>query len=248
MEKKRQNLPAVDLVHEVFRSYCDSYREALNTLGFEPWTISRKTIHESNQVRRFLNAYEGTGKNIITWMELPVPFEGGKMKAETAHIDGFIADRDRRLIFFIEAKRFSRESQVRSLKKDMKRIFNISQKIYVGDGRFKGLDLFKFDAYALALADIWSDKNVWTNAIATEWKDTCSELESIYSIIEASEICEVFPSYHLTYTCMPVFCAEDYKEAVLKAKKSGGPKPDPSILVWADDMKFENLLAAVNIK
>ena len=61
-----------EFIAQVFDAYCQAYDKALNAQGFQPWLDKRKSIHESNQVHTFLETYKATGKNIITWMELPV--------------------------------------------------------------------------------------------------------------------------------------------------------------------------------
>lgn len=98
------------LIREVFDAYCKSFDDSLNRLKIWPWTDKKTVIHESNQIHRFLDAYQKTGSNIVTWMELPVCQKNGSFESKVIHIDAFIVDNDRKLIFFIEAKRFSRPS------------------------------------------------------------------------------------------------------------------------------------------
>ena len=237
---------AATLVRTAFKTMCIDYNEVLRLDNFEPWTKDRQTIHESNQVHRFLECFRSLSKDSICWMELPVPFKGGKLKPELAHIDGFIVAPAIKSIFFIEAKRLSRPSQLESLKKDMDRIFDISHEIYVGDGQFKGINLFEYDSYAIALADIWSDKNEWTRNVAEDWKHTSGKLESIYSYVLDTDIHQILPNYFLTFTIQPIFCAEEYKKEVELESHKPGRASDPSILVWSDDAGFEALLASVN--
>lgn len=228
-------------ISDVFASYCQSYKETLAS-GFAPWT-SRRTIHESNQVHRFLDAYRKNGKNIITWTELPIP-----MGKDTAHIDGFIIDEDRKCIYFIEAKRFSRPSQFDSLKEDVNRLYKIAHDIYVNDQHFKGLDLLEYDSFLITLADILENKSNWTQAVVENWRKHSWELECIYSVTIASEIQNIFEDYNLIYTLMPIFDATEYKKEVEIERHEFSPAANPSILVYADEVGFEPLLAAVNKK
>ena len=234
-----------EFIAQVFDAYCQAYDKALNAQGFQPWTADRKTIHESNQVRTFMEAYKATGKNIITWMELPVPFLGGHLKPQLAHIDGFIIDYDRKRIIFIEAKRFSRPTQFKSLNDDIWRLYTIRKEIYVGDGQFKGINLFDFDAYILLLADIWEDRSAWAKDLAMNWSKRSNDLNCDPGYVLKKDIKEVIPGYLLTYTLAPYFNAERYRKELDETPKEK-KVPDPSILEYADEIYFESLLAEVN--
>ena len=123
--------------------------------------------------------------------------------------DAFIVDDDRKLIFFIEAKRFSRPSQVESLKKDIYRLFKLSHEIYVGNGNFRGINLFDYDAYMTPLADVWDYRSKWCKEFADNWERESYQLENIYT----------------------------YRLATMK-KSLSGPASSPSILVWSDDVRI----------
>ena len=190
------------LIKKVFEAYCEAYKKALNEHHFEPWNEPRHTIHESNQVRTFMEAYKSRVDDVITWMELPISYNGG-----TAHIDGFIADFKNKSIIFIEAKRFSRESQIDSLKKDVKRIYELNGEIY-GKERFKGLKISNYDAYTLFLADIWEERGDWAKKLAEKWKSgdklDCgqgvyldNDIKRIMTVMDAKN---VLSGYYLTYT------------------------------------------------
>lgn len=169
------------LIREVFDAYCKSFDDSLNRLKIWPWTDKKTVIHESNQIHRFLDAYQKTGSNIVTWMELPVYQKNGALEPKVTHIDAFIVDDDRKLIFFIEAKRFSRPSQVESLKKDIYRLFKLSHEIYVGNGNFRGINLFDYDAYMIPLADVWDYRSKWCKEFADNWERESYDLEGIYT-------------------------------------------------------------------
>ena len=52
--------------------------------------------------------------------------------------------------------------------------------------------------------------------------------------------------YHLLAALFPMFDSEEYNKEVEKESHKSGPASSPSILVWADDVRFEALLASVN--
>ena len=54
--------------------------------------------------------------------------------------------------------------------------------------------------------------------------------------------------YHLLAALLPVFDSEEYNKEVEIQSHESGPASSPSILVWADDVRFEALLASVNKK
>lgn len=241
------------LIHDVFDTYAASFDWSLNQLGTRPWTDKKTVIHEFNLVHRFLDAYQKTGNNIDTWMELPVYYESGYEKPQLAHIDAFIVDADRKLIFFIEAKRLSKQSQLSSLKDDIERIFSISHDIYVGDGNFKGINLFEYDAYMIPLADIWEYRGEWCIGLAKHWANKARELESIYTYTLTTMIRSIKvpgeereETYYLVGSLHPVFDSEEYKHEVEVEKHEFSKAASKAILVWADEVGFETLLAAVN--
>lgn len=240
-------------IKKVFTAYAESFDWSLNQLGIHPWTDEKTVIHEFNLVHRFLDAYQKTGENIDTWMELPVYYEGGKKGEPLAHIDAFIVDKDRKLIFFIEAKRLSKKSQLASLKDDIERIFSISHDIYVGDGNFKGINLFEYDAYMIPLADIWEYRSKWCKDLAKHWTEKAREIESIYTytlttMVRSIDITgeEKEETYHLVGALYPVFDSEEYKKEVEIERHERSRASSKSILVWADEVGFECLLASVN--
>ena len=243
------------LIQEVFEAYCKSFDDSLNRLKIWPWTDKKTVIHESNQVHRFLDAYQKTGKNIVTWMELPIYQKEGYLEPQLAHIDAFIVDDDRKLIFFIEAKRFSKPDQVKSLRNDIDRLFQLSHEIYVGNGDFRGINLFEYDAYMIPLADVWDYRSEWCKEFAENWERESDQLESIYSYRLATMINSLSVpgeqeegQYHLLAALLPVFDSEEYKKEVEIESHEFGPASSPSILVWSDDAGFEALLASVNKK
>ena len=250
---ERDKKEVVELIQKVFDAYWESFDDSLNRLKIWPWTDKKTVIHESNQVHRFLDAYQELGGNIITWTELPIYYETSGAKKPLAHIDAFILDEDRKLLFFIEAKRFSKPQQIRSLKEDVDRLFTISHQIYVGDGSFRGFNLFEYDAYMIILADVWDYRGEWCAEFVANWGRESYRLESIYTYRLAT-MQHSFPipneqeegMYHLLAAVFPIFDSEEYKREVEWESHDFSPASDPSILVWSDDVGFEALLASVN--
>lgn len=151
-----------DVVQKIgvtFSQYCSNYENALTKFGFQPWCRKNRSMHESNQVSLFLEAYKYSSNdpsNILTWHELPIPAFLGDLKQEIQHIDGFIIDNNLKSIFFIEAKRISHQRRIGELSRDDDRMFDIRKEIYHGNGDFRGLNLFVYDAFVISLADIWA--------------------------------------------------------------------------------------------
>ena len=224
----------INLIDSVFNEYSESFKKSLNELQVWPWTEEKIVIHESNQVHRFLDAYQKTGDKIVTWMELPVYLNGGASKNEKpAHIDAFILDHNRKLIFFLEAKRFSKPKQAESLQSDVERLFNeIAKLIYAKDDNHiseyitECIDR-KYDAYMIALADIWDYRGTWCEEYATRWEGwvNCKYGNTITPLFESINIPMMQEKgvYHLLGALMPVFDADkkkvfDYIEGVPFAK------------------------------
>ena len=144
------------LISQVFDKYCDEYERVLQQ--FTPYPDqSRHSLHEVNQVAKFQKIYEQERrpKNVITWLELGVKAlnEGNN---RTSHIDGFIADMDKKTIIFIEAKRLSRDKNIDGLCDDLNR----AQKIKASDIKgpeFNANSFSGFGAYCVLLADFCTD-------------------------------------------------------------------------------------------
>lgn len=221
----------INLIDSVFNEYSESFKKSLNELQVWPWTEEKIVIHESNQVHRFLDAYQKTGDKIVTWMELPVYLNGGASKNEKpAHIDAFILDHNRKLILFIEAKRFSKPDQAEDLQSDVKRLFNeVAKQIYAIDKGLIGKYItesfnLEYDAYMIALADIWDYRGVWCEKYASRWKgwveNNCdTTITPLIKSINKIPNVKANSQYHLLGALMPVFNADkkkvfDYVEGV----------------------------------
>ena len=131
--------------------------------------------------------------------------------------------------FFIEAKRFSRPSQVESLKKDIYRLFKLSHEIYVGNGNFRGINLFEYDAYMIPLADVWDYRSKWCKEFADNWERASYQLENIYTYRLATMKKSLAGpgvqedgQYHLLAALLPVFDSEEYnKDQQLRISRKG---------------------------
>ncbi len=143
-------------IAEVFKDYSGAYKHILNS--FQPCLGTKQTINEANQVHQFLDAYKRKYPDAITWMELPLKDVNKDGALYTARIDGFIVSPKPARIIFIEAKRFSRENKVDSLKEDVERLQRILDKAYSGDRKIKNLNLDDYEVGALFLADVWGKK------------------------------------------------------------------------------------------
>lgn len=257
-------------LRRTFENYSQCYRKELDTMGFIPWCRDNKSIHESNQVAKFMEAYKSISSDpakVITWMELPIPVSHGRARPLMQHIDGFIVDNELRTLFFIEAKRLSRKDRVCQLKEDIERIFSIRKEIYHGDGSFRGIDLFGYDAFVIALADVWMKDDDWHSELSSDWRSWCdSNLSTIHGSPECGELSNILRDYFLGYSALPIFDSGAYRSEIdqlndpesqwhkqnLIAKEeyqaTGRHKPgeDVSILAWSDEIAFERLLARLN--
>ena len=145
-----------ELIPKVFDAYCKEYERILK--DFTPYPDpKRHSIHEVNQVSKFQKIYEQLcdSENVITWLELGI--KGiDQENNRTSRIDGFIADMDRHIIIFIEAKRLSRDKNIDGLYDDLNR----AQKIKASDIKgpeFNANSFSGFRAYCVLLADFCTD-------------------------------------------------------------------------------------------
>ena len=183
-------------LNEVFDAYVESYKFALSQKEFKPWIGERNTINEANQVHRFLDSYCNLNKNTIAWMELPIHRLSKDGNKYTAHIDGFLLDRENNRLVFIEAKRFSRDKQIESLKEDVNRIHDILDDNYNGRGTTQKLELGEYDVYCLFLADIRA-KNEATKTMIEEWRVCLNDLRINGMRPERKKHAVIIRGYHL---------------------------------------------------
>lgn len=145
-----------ELISKVFNAYCKEYERILEV--FTPYPDpKRHSLHEVNQVAKFQKIYEQEcgSENVITWLELGI--KGiDQENNRTSRIDGFIADMDRQIIIFIEAKRLSIDKNTDGLYDDLNR----AQKIKASDIKgpeFNANSFSGFSAYCVLLADFCTD-------------------------------------------------------------------------------------------
>lgn len=195
-----------DFIKTVFERYCDFFSFLLdenrnNSFTFKPWQNAwkdenRRSVHESNQVSKFLEAYKAVSNDsakVLTWMELPIKIPSNK----THHIDGFIVDNNRKEIFFIEAKRNSRQSNIESLREDVKLLFDRREDINRED-TFKGLPRSEFVFYIICLVDIWESKSSRTKQLVKAMNDNHFDKICNKKILDA-KIKNVSSDYNLYY-------------------------------------------------
>lgn len=183
-------------IAKVFKDYSKAYKHILNS--FQPCLGTKQTINEANQVHQFLDAYKRMYPDAITWMELPLKDVKEDGSLYTARIDGFIVTPKPARIIFIEAKRFSRENKVDSLKKDVERIKRILEKAYSGGRKIKNLNLDDYEVGALFLADVWGKKV----EIDANWKSHLKSLKTDRMKILDRKKAKVGNGYALLYALM----------------------------------------------
>ena len=183
------------LIKEVFEAYCKSFDDSLNRMKIWPWTDEKTVIHESNQVHRFLDAYQKTGKNIVTWMELPVYYKGGYLKPQLAHIDAFIVDDNRKLIFFIEAKvsegvyfdLYVHKSKHKEDKYDASNLFfQLRSKEYFFNHECKGFEEERYKDNSFNIIKFKKgttiDREIGANVVVNKFVEIIKECNSAYYI------------------------------------------------------------------
>ncbi len=206
----------LEIVEKTFDEYCGEFSKILGEepkngcFAFKPWLNAwkdenRRSIHEANQVSKFMETYKRIAPNpstVLTWMELPI-FDNCKLK--THRIDGFIVDNERKILFFLEAKRLSRKSNYESLNDDIRHLYDFgnkeSKKLY---NSFKGLNLLEYKAYAICLVDIWKDKSAWTREMVEKRKYD-DNFSNNRNRLLGNKLKEVYSDYFLGYYLMPFY-------------------------------------------
>lgn len=157
------------IISTVFDGYCEEYKNVFRV--FEPWAKYkhvpesksgdefRFSIHECNQVVKFQSVYKGVSDGVLTWVEFPIRYNGDMNKQdETIHVDGIIVDRNRKAIYFIEAKRLTKKQGFDYVANDIKRIMQHG-KNHDLKCRLKAEYEFDGSFYCLILADFWREHN-----------------------------------------------------------------------------------------
>lgn len=189
------------IISKVFNAYCEEYERILKV--FTPYPDpKRHSLHEVNQVAKFQKIYEHTygSENVITWLELGI--KGiDQENNRTSRIDGFIADMDRQIIIFIEAKRLSRDKNIDGLYDDLNRAQKIKAS-HIKGPEFKADYFSGFSAYCVLLADFCTDhhqlspENMPKIMGRGEGEVECSENMKKICLNEPTEINE---NYYLMY-------------------------------------------------
>lgn len=170
-----------EFISTVFDVYCREYENVFRV--FEPWAKYehvpesksgdefRFSIHECNQVVKFQSVYKGVSDGVLTWVEFPIRYNGDMSKQDdTIHVDGIIVDRNRKAIYFIEAKRLTKKQGFDSVVNDIERITRHGDK---HDLKRRLKAEYEFDGYTfycLILADFWREHNTIGKAYKTDKK------------------------------------------------------------------------------
>ena len=185
----KELIPMEELIPKVFNAYCEEYERILKV--FTPYPDpKRHSLHEVNQVAKFQKIYEQKcgSENVITWLELGI--KGiDQENNRTSRIDGFIADMDRQIIIFIEAKRLSRDKNIDGLCDDLNR----AQKIKASDIKgpeFNANSFSGFSAYCVLLADFCTDHHQLSpeNMKKIDWNKPTKINENYYLMYALYEI------------------------------------------------------------
>lgn len=163
--------------------------------------------------------------------------------AMTKHI---LADLERRRLLFVVSSELNTPEQYKALRKAVDEYYDYAHKIYVGDGMYKGINLFDYNSYVLLVAEVDTKDNPWGQHLIEKWYHEQMGLVSIYGYALRDGVREAGNGKYYVYILMPVFDAEEYRKEVEQESHECRPAADPSILVWSDDVPFESLLAAVN--
>ena len=169
-------------ISTVFCNYCEEYKNVFSV--FEPWAKYkhvpksksgdefRFSIHECNQVVKFQSVYKGGSDGVLTWVEFPIRYNEDKNKQDdTIHVDGIIVDRNRKEIYFIEAKRLTKKQGFDYVANDIKRMMRHGKN---HDLKLRPKAEYEFDGnytfYCLILADFWREHNTIGKTYKTDKK------------------------------------------------------------------------------
>lgn len=105
---------------------------------------------------------------------------------------------------------------------------------------------FAYNAYILLTGEVDTRDNPWAQNLIENWDREQYGLETIYGYSIRDGFHDKGDGQYLVYMLMPVFDAEKYRKEVELESHEFSPASDPSILVYADEIEFEALLASVN--
>jgi len=170
-----------DFISTVFDGYCEEYKNVFRV--FEPWAKYehvpesksgdefRFSIHECNQVVKFQSVYKGGSDGVLTWMEFPIRYNEDKNKQDdTIHVDGIIVDRNRKEIYFIEAKRLTKKQGFDYVANDIERIMRHGKNHDLKRRLKAEYEFNGYTFYCLILADFWREHNTIGKAYKTDNK------------------------------------------------------------------------------
>ncbi len=149
-------------------------------------------------------------------------------------------------IYFEVHGELNSPEQYQQMKQAVYEIYKARDKAYVGDGMHQGINLFEHNAYILLTGEVDTRDNPWAQNLIENWDREQYGLETIYGYSINDGVHDKGDGQYLVYMLMPVFDAEKYRKEVELQSHEFSPASDPSILVYADEIEFEALLASVN--
>lgn len=149
-------------------------------------------------------------------------------------------------IYFEVHGELNSPEQYQQMKQAVYEIYKARDKVYVGDGMHQGINLFEHNAYILLTGEVDTRDNPWAQNLIEHWDREQYGLETIYGYSIKDGVHNKGEGQYLVYIILPVFDAEKYEKEVERESHDLSPASDPSILVYADELEFESLLASVN--
>lgn len=149
-------------------------------------------------------------------------------------------------IYFDVHGELNSPEQYQQMKQAVYEIYKARDKAYVGDGMHQGINLFEHNAYILLTGEVDTRNNPWAQNLIENWDREQYGLETIYGYSIKDGVHDKGDGQYLVYMILPMFDAEKYRKEVELESHEFSPASDPSILVYADEIEFEALLASVN--
>lgn len=157
-----------------------------------------------------------------------------------------LADLERRRLLFVVNGELNTPEQYKALRRAVDEYYYYTHEIYVGDGTYKGINIFEYNSYVLLVAEVDTRNNPWAQHLIDNWRHEQMGLVSIYGYALREGLRDAGNGRFYAYILMPAFDAEAYRKEVELESHEFRPAANPSLLVWSDDVPFECLLAAVN--
>lgn len=142
-------------IEQAFYVMCKRYVELLE--DFYP-ARDKAGFTERNQVHFYINSLmkKLNDENAVEWLEFP-------WKDKKQHIDAVVYSPKHRTVFYIEAKRFSMKSKVKSIKNDISRVCK-SDREFKSEYGIKNVE----HEYLIVLSDVWLETK-WKRSVPSWW-------------------------------------------------------------------------------